>query len=103
MEIEAPRSPSREDRVDAAIAEYLMRVESGAEIDRAEWLEGHSDIADELRGYLADQDEVGAMAAFRALQGERERDDATVDLPSSPAGGGEPDGREFGHYRLYEQ
>ena len=54
---------SREFRVDAAIAEFLIGKDSGTPFDRAAWLERHADLAAELHSYLADDDRLGGMLA----------------------------------------
>jgi len=56
-------SLTRESRVDAAIAEFLIARESGAPFDRADWLARHAEMGDELRDFLADEDHVGGILA----------------------------------------
>jgi tetratricopeptide (TPR) repeat protein len=47
-------SPSRDDRIDGLIAEYLQAVEAGRPPDPNAWLEQHADVADELSEFLQD-------------------------------------------------
>jgi WD40 repeat protein len=64
-----PDHPSREERVNEAIAAYLRAAEAGQAPDPEGWLAQHADLADELRSFLADRD------GFRRLAGE---------LPAAP-------------------
>src|SRR5262245_9156395 len=54
--------PSREARVNAAIAEYLRAVDSGHLPDRGTFLKQHADLAPELEAFLADQDRLLQVA-----------------------------------------
>jgi serine/threonine protein kinase/WD40 repeat protein len=101
-----PDHPSREERVNEAIAAYLRAAEAGQAPDPECWLAQHADLADELHSFLADRD------GFRRLAG---------DLPAAPppaAGAAEaptlapgapwPDPklgtvRYFGDYELLEE
>jgi WD40 repeat protein len=65
-----PDHPSREERINEAIAAYLRATEAGHAPDLEGWLAQHPDLADELRSFLADRD------GFRGLAGE---------LPAAPA------------------
>jgi len=50
--------PSADERLNRIIAEYLSAVEAGQTPDRQELLDGHLDLADELRAYFADYDKT---------------------------------------------
>ena len=47
-----------ENRVDEALAEYLLRIDRGELVDRDEFVCAHPDVADALRAYFADADAV---------------------------------------------
>ena len=51
----------REDRVDAAIAQFMQAADEGRPIGVSEFLQQHADLADDLREFLQDQ------AAFRSV------------------------------------
>ena len=46
--------PSRDDRIDAAIAEYLAACDAGSPPERAAFLAAHPDLAAELAEFLDD-------------------------------------------------
>jgi eukaryotic-like serine/threonine-protein kinase len=96
-----PTMSEREERLDAAIAAYYQALESGQPVDRAAFLAGYPDLADELTSFLNDK------AAFERRAG------ATVPAPAeaptlapaapqgSPAGPSGPETvRYFGDYEL---
>jgi hypothetical protein len=49
-------------RIEAALREYLERIDRGEAIDREEYLARHGPIADQLRSYIAAEDEVRKLA-----------------------------------------
>jgi formylglycine-generating enzyme required for sulfatase activity/serine/threonine protein kinase len=53
-----PKDP----RVEAALREYLERVDRGEPVDREEFLARHALIADQLRSFVAAEDEVQKLA-----------------------------------------
>ena len=55
-------SPSREDRVNEAIAAYLEAVEQGEKPDLAQFLADHADIAAELNSFFANQSLIRQVA-----------------------------------------
>jgi serine/threonine protein kinase/formylglycine-generating enzyme required for sulfatase activity len=57
------KSPEPEDpRVEAALGEYLERVDRGEPVDRDEFLSRHALIADQLRSFIAAEDELRKLA-----------------------------------------
>src|SRR5262245_29477845 len=56
-------STDREERVDAAIAEWLEAAEQGRAVDPLEFLSKHPDLADDLRKFLADRDQFARAAS----------------------------------------
>ena len=52
------------DASDVALADYMRRVDTGEEIDRAEFLQSHPKSADELRDYFESIDEVEKIAGL---------------------------------------
>jgi WD40 repeat protein len=59
-------SPSREERLDAAVAEYLAAVDRGQQITTEEFLTRHADLAPELRNFFENRDMIGQLAALGA-------------------------------------
>jgi serine/threonine protein kinase len=57
-----PDSPSREERINKAIADYLTAAQAGQRPDPREWLDRFSDVADELRSFFSDRDGFLAFA-----------------------------------------
>ncbi len=49
-------------RVEAALRNYLERIDRGEPVDREEFLAGHAPIADDLRSFIAAEDEVRKLA-----------------------------------------
>jgi len=58
-----PETPARDERVDAAIADWLEALEAGRPHDLEDFLTRHADIARELREFLSDQQRFGRLAA----------------------------------------
>jgi WD40 repeat protein/tRNA A-37 threonylcarbamoyl transferase component Bud32 len=96
-------SPSRDERVNAAIAAYLEAAEAGPAPDPEAFLARHSDLAAELRAFFADREQF--TQAARQLDGPP----AAVECPTLPAdsaGSADPPlgtGRYFGDYELLEE
>jgi serine/threonine-protein kinase len=63
MPDETAEFPSREQRVDEAIAAYLAAEDQGRAPDRQEFLAGYPDLESELESFFADHDRVGRLAA----------------------------------------
>src|SRR5262245_54279558 len=90
---ENENTPSeREQRLDAAIAEYYQALEIGQPLDREAFLAQHADLADELASFLAD------MAAFERQAGAGLRSEQNGPLPEPPA-----TIRYFGDYELLDE
>ena len=53
---------TKDSRVEAALREYLERVDRGEPVDREEFLARHAQIADQLRSFIAAEDEVRKLA-----------------------------------------
>ncbi|AMV25720.1 Serine/threonine-protein kinase PknB [Gemmata sp. SH-PL17] len=76
-----------EDRVGAAVAEYLEARDSGHPLSVADWLARYPDLAAELREFLDD----GAAAGLRVFRGRVREPDLTTDE------------RVLGEYELLER
>jgi len=59
---ESRRTEPRDHRVEAALREFLERVDRGEPVDREEFFARHAPIADQLRSYIAAEDEVRKLA-----------------------------------------
>jgi hypothetical protein len=77
----APAEP-KDQRVQVALGEYLERIDCGEAVDRKEFLSRHAEIADQLRSFIAAEDEV------RKLAGAEDSLDRTHDSMKSFAGHG---------------
>jgi tRNA A-37 threonylcarbamoyl transferase component Bud32 len=95
-----PNEPltSAGDPLDAVIADYVQQVEAGAVPDREALLASHPDLAERLRAFFADYDQLDRQAADLRLSADPNR---TTDA-TSPAGDGLPRVRYFGDYELLE-
>ncbi len=58
MNDESRRTEPKDHRVEAALREFLERVDRGEPVDREEFFARHTPIADQLRSFLAAEDEV---------------------------------------------
>jgi formylglycine-generating enzyme required for sulfatase activity/serine/threonine protein kinase len=107
----AASSERKDPRVEAALREYLERVDRGEPFDPDEFVAQHPEIAAELRSFLAaDQglrnlaqaaeDAQGANRSTQSftLSGQRTVVPRTGKRASDASGGGIP--REFGRYRI---
>lgn len=88
-----PRTPSRDELVDAAIADWLEAVEEGQTPDTQEFLARHPDLVEELTTFLADRNRFDRMAARVAR---------TAGLPptATPA---EQAGRRLGDFEIVRE
>ncbi len=93
-------SPTRDDRVDQAIVDYLEAVDAGRPPDRAQFLATHADVAAELQAFFSDHDRLKQFAA--PLQAVTATDPAS---PASPLRrtGAPAEPRRFGDYELVEE
>lgn len=88
--------------LEAALEEYMLRLDNGEVIDRNQFLAQHPELAEELRSYFAGTDEIERLH----WRSERKRSELspTADLlatcASPPASG---EGRRIGEYELLEQ
>jgi len=57
----------KDQRVEAALRDYLERVDRGEAVDRKEFLSRHAEIADQLRSFIAAEDEVRKLAGVEPL------------------------------------
>jgi eukaryotic-like serine/threonine-protein kinase len=103
-----PRSSS--DRVSAVIRAYLQAVESGTAPNQDEFIERHSDLADELRDFFANDAWLKACANEGTIGRGRGSDAATI--PPSSQGSLSPVNRpgeipeafrQFGDYEVLEE
>src|SRR5262245_29322904 len=99
----------REARLHEVIAHYLQATEAGGAPDRQALLDGHPDLADDLRGFFADHDRMRLAATpLRARPdtpaagagGETLAAGETAPAPADPGLGTV---RAFGDYELLEE
>ena len=70
-----------DDRLNEVLAEYLQRVDAGEQIDRAQFIGEHAEMADALRSYFETTDEVEQLARPAANDQPRgQTDDNSVPL-----------------------
>jgi serine/threonine protein kinase len=67
------RTEPKDPRVEAALRDYLEGVDRGEAADREEFLLRHAEIADQLRSFIAAEDEVRKLAGVEPLS-ERSHD-----------------------------
>jgi WD40 repeat protein/tRNA A-37 threonylcarbamoyl transferase component Bud32 len=92
--------PTREQRLQEAVAEYLEAVEAGRAPDRRQWLERHAELAADLESFLANHDAVARVAGpLRAPA----VDAPTLGVGEAPPGGPLGSVRYFGDYELLEE
>src|SRR6516162_8765969 len=93
------------DPLDAAIAEYVQQVETGAVPDREALLAAHPDLADRLRAFFADYDRLDRQAAELRLSADPNLTADAMGASCQLAGPGSPElprVRYFGDYELLE-
>jgi hypothetical protein len=56
------RAEPKDPRIEAALGEYLEQIDRGEPLDREKFLARHPTIADELRSFIASEDEVRKLA-----------------------------------------
>src|SRR5947208_3447610 len=96
--------PSREGRVNAAIAAYLAAVDAGQNATPQEWLARYPDLAVELGAFFADQSLANRLAAPLRSPPDAAPDQAATIAPGA-ADGLAPGTkvRYFGDYELLEE
>ena len=62
MDDESRRTEPKDPRVEAALREFLERVDRGEPVDREEFLARHALIADQLRSAITAEEEVRKLA-----------------------------------------
>jgi len=99
------------DPLDAIIAGYVQQVEAGAVPDREALLAQHPDLADRLRAFFADYDQLDRQAAELRLSADPNRTtDAVGQVSNLPGASGQVENlphdlsrvRYFGDYELLE-
>ena len=100
----APADSDREQRLDLAIAGYLEEVRAGRPPDRAAVLAEHSDLADDLHSFFADEDRLkGVAGSLLASRREPRRavSETRCQVPARIASSSR--GADFGEYELIEE
>jgi tetratricopeptide (TPR) repeat protein len=88
-----PSTPSREDLVDAAIADWLEAAEAGNVPDSHEFLARHPDLVDELTAFLSDRARFDRLAARIETAAYPQRTEPAV----------EPPGRRLGDFEIVRE
>jgi WD40 repeat protein len=96
-------SQSHDGRMAEVIAAYLQAVEVGEAPDRQAIIQTHPELAAELAGFFADQDEFNRMLApFRGTSSPRTTWFHGSSAPMAAVAGDHP-ARRFGDYELIEE
>ncbi|MGP0069830.1 MAG: WD40 repeat domain-containing serine/threonine protein kinase [Isosphaeraceae bacterium] len=83
--------PDREPRLWVVLEAYLRAVESGRPPDRPAWLAQHPDLADELAGFLDEQDRLMQWTKpLRPIAAEAALDQTVAHVPGDGTGDGAP-------------
>ncbi len=96
---------SRAERLDLAIAEYLEAVRAGQPTDRADILARHSDLAEDLASFFADEDRLKGLAGSIVpgpANGGEEPSRVTRSRTPTRIASSTP-GTDFGDYELIEE
>jgi hypothetical protein len=80
--------PSRDERVNAILADWLRAADAGQAPRRDELLARHPDLADELRSFFADHDAAAGLARPQVTPELRLRGVTLADPPSPQHGPG---------------
>src|SRR5580692_4157460 len=91
----SPEAASRDQRLQHILAAYLQDVEAGKNPDREKLLAQHSDLADDLRSFLAENDKM------RRLVDQQAATLAPEQSADAPAVGTKV--RYFGDYELLQE
>src|SRR5438034_2500532 len=86
-----PRDPSLQGRLEEVLREYMQRLDRGEAVDREQLLARHPELADGLRSYFADSDEVERLGRRAGAAGTRA---AGPSPPHGPAHGVDPLARD---------
>src|SRR5262249_24308891 len=57
-----PAGPARPGQLEEVLGEYRQRLDRGEAVDREQFLARHPELAEELRSYFADSDELERIA-----------------------------------------
>jgi serine/threonine-protein kinase len=98
-----PSPADRDDRVNAAVAEYLEAVERGQAPSEADFLARHPDLADELRAFLEDRRRFVQAAGGLAQTPPNPAEDATLAPPDSSGPTSLGSVKYFGDYELLDE
>src|SRR5438128_2370628 len=97
-------TPTRDERVNQIIAEYLHALDTGQAPDRQEFLARHPELASELAAFFADRDQFEHLARPLDAAGFRPQGPAAADMPTlAPGETAQPPlgvVRYFGDYEL---
>ncbi|HET6324029.1 MAG TPA: SUMF1/EgtB/PvdO family nonheme iron enzyme [Planctomycetaceae bacterium] len=112
MNEQSRRAEPNDPQVAAALRDYLERVDRGDPVDREEFLARHAPIADQLRSFIAAEDEVRNLAEAATpldqardstksfvAQGQETLAPQTVAMGNVESDGGGLSG-QFGRYRI---
>jgi serine/threonine protein kinase len=109
---QSTRTVPKDPRIEAALGEYLERIDRGDPVDREEFLARHAPIADQLRSFIAAEVEVRKLAAAGTPAGPVEESTKSFDahgqdtIVTQPVVGRAAEGGEgelagqFGRYRV---
>lgn len=94
----------RERRIQSILHAYLQAVDAGKAPDQEAILRQHSDLADELRAFFADQEKLNQMADSLRTQGPSRPESEPPTIDSAPRPGSSLGTvRYFGDYELLEE
>src|SRR6516165_142418 len=98
-----PTTPPTPDGLSAVIAAYLQAVDVGQTPDRDDLLRRHPDLADELRRFFADQDQLDRLAQPLRDAAQHPAPEATIvpDEATLPAAKRDERVPYFGDYELH--
>ncbi len=75
------RSDDRSERLNQVIADYLAAVQAGEASGRDDFLSQHPDLADDLKSFLADHDQMQAVVDAPTLPPSRTDADEETSPP----------------------
>ncbi len=68
---------AKNDPFEPVLAEYMLGIDRGEQVDREEFIAAHPDAADRLRAYFANMDAVSTMLRTEIV----DHGTKTIDLP----------------------